>query len=90
MFLFHIAFSLGLIALAAGVLLFDSLKQHAGSAIGKILALLIIIFALISTVCTAYCGVDLWRQGYFKHLNMNTEHTAPMQDTSMKKAEAAE
>lgn len=85
MFLFHIAFSLGLIALAAGIKLFSSLKRHDGSFIGKFLAVLIVISALISTVCTAYCGIDLFRNGFMQHHKPNLQHVMPTDDNTMKK-----
>ena len=85
MFLFHIALSLGLIALSAGTGLFVWLKQHAGSGLAKTIAVLVVIISIISTLCTIYCGVTYGQQGYSQCHKMGMEHSMPMQNKSMTK-----
>jgi hypothetical protein len=87
MFLFHIALSLGLIALSAGMMA----KQYVSSGLGKMLAFLVIIVALVSTVCTVACGVMCWRHGDAQcHMGM-MKSMMPAQDAQdapvMKKSE---
>lgn|SRR3990167_2366929 len=69
MFMFHAAFSLGLIALTAGTALFIWSKQvdAAGSGLAKSIGTLVIIFAIGSTLCTIYYGVKYWQQGDFQN-----------------------
>lgn len=68
MFMFHVAFSLGLIALTAGTALFIWSKHvdAAGSGLAKVIGTLVIIFAIGSTLCTIYYGVKYWQQGDFQ------------------------
>jgi hypothetical protein len=71
MFMFHIAFSLGLIALTAGTILFIWSKKHkdvAGVGLAEAIGILVIIFAIGSTICTIYYGVKYWQQGSFQNL----------------------
>ncbi len=70
MFMFHAAFSLGLIALTAGTALFVWSKHidAAGSGLAKTIGALVIIFAISSTLCTIYYGVKYWQQGDFQSL----------------------
>ncbi|CAM3017721.1 MULTISPECIES: hypothetical protein [Legionella] len=66
MFQFHIAFSLGLIALSAGTVLFSWSKQQDSSGFAKTIGVLIIIFSITSTLCTVYYGIKYWQQGSFQ------------------------
>lgn len=70
MFMFHAAFSLGLIALTAGTALFVWSKHvdTAGSGLAKAIGTLVIIFAIGSTLCTIYYGIKYWQQGDFQSL----------------------
>src|SRR5665213_3473368 len=70
MFMFHVAFSLGLIALTAGTALFVWSKHvdAAGFGLAKAIGILVIIFAIGSTLCTIYYGVKYWQQGDFQSL----------------------
>ena len=69
MFLFHIAFALGLMAIASGFFLFGyAHKMESG--LGKLFGVLIVIFALLSTICTAYYQVMLWTGGVYQHMMM--------------------
>lgn len=66
MFLFHIALSLDLIALAAGAALISRTKQAEGccSTLAKIIGYIVAILALISLVCTIASGVRHWQHGW--------------------------
>ena len=69
MFMFHAALALGLIALTAGTALLAWSKRAdtAGSGFAKIIGILVIIFAIGSTLCTIYYGVKYWQQGDFQN-----------------------
>lgn len=84
MFMFHIAFSLGLIALTAGTTLYiwSSRNSGIGSGFAKLIGILVIIFSISSTLCTAYYGVKYWSQGYFES-PMAMHGMMQMQDKSM-------
>lgn len=82
MFQFHIAFSLGLIALSSGTALVAWSTQRGNSGLAKIIGILIILFSITSTLCTVYYGITYWQQGYFQS-PMSMQHTMPMQDKSM-------
>lgn len=68
MFLFHTAFSLGMIALTSGTALYAWSVRNQGPATGlaKFIGALVIIFSIISTLCTVYYGVKYWQAGYFQ------------------------
>lgn len=63
MYLFHIAFSIGLIALTAGCTLYISAARHEGKGTGfaKFIAILVILVSLIGSICVAYCGYKAMR-----------------------------
>jgi hypothetical protein len=66
MFAFHLAFLLGLIAFALGAMLLAKAKQvGTGMVLSKILAYLIMLFALLNIICTSYYGHKFWSAGYF-------------------------
>lgn len=66
MFLFHIALSLDLIAVAAGAALIVRTKQAEGccSKLAKVIGYIITIIALISLICTITSGVRHWQHGW--------------------------
>lgn len=64
MFNFHIAFSLGLIALALGVKILIKSKEHRNM-IATLIGYLIVIAALLNVVCNGYYAVQYWKDGYF-------------------------
>ena len=68
MFLFHAAYSLGLIALTAGTALYIWSARNSGAGVGlaKLIGVIVIIFAIGSTLCAAYFGIQYWTQGYFQ------------------------
>lgn len=84
MFLFHAAFSLGLISLTAGTALYAwaSCTEGAGTGLAKLIGIFVIIFSITSTLCTAYYGVIYWQKGYFQN-PMNMMHDMKMQDGTM-------
>lgn len=63
MFLFHISFALGLIALASGVFLYGSACKVEGACkcMGKMFGFVIIVLASICTICNIACGISMWR-----------------------------
>lgn len=65
MFIFHAAFALGLIALVSGAYLFCfASSREYESGFGKFIGIIVIVFAFIGLICTAYYGVKYWQQGY--------------------------
>lgn len=64
-FMFHIAFGILLIALVAGVALIFKAKKY-DSKLGKVLGVLIVLFALGHLACTSYFGMSYWKKGYFE------------------------
>ena len=78
---FHIAFSLGLIALSSGTALFIFSKHVSGSGLKfvKIIAFLVVILSIISLFCTASSGLRHWKHGY-QHCPMEMNKMMQMQD----------
>jgi hypothetical protein len=68
MFLFHVAFSLGMIALTCGTALYvwSARDRGTGTDFAKLIGILVIIFSITSILCTSYYGVMYWQDGYFK------------------------
>lgn len=67
MLISHISFSLGLIALVAGVSLYLwSVRAEAGPGIAfaKIIGIIVIILAILELICSAYSGL---RWNHYKH-----------------------
>lgn len=88
MFLFHAAYSLGMIALTAGTALYVWSARNSGAGVGlaKLIGILVIIFSIGSTLCTSYYGIKYWSQGYFQspmemHGMMNNKNNT-QQDTA--------
>lgn len=65
MFLYHIAFALGLIAISTGALLF-AYGSSKDVGLAKLLGLIVIILSILSTLCTGYYGMKSWQGGYFQ------------------------
>lgn len=66
MFLFHIALALNLLALTAGCALYmfsSSRCDCKGSCFAKVIAILVILFSILSSVCTLNAGLQAWQQG---------------------------
>jgi hypothetical protein len=65
MFMFHAALALGLIALtmATALCVWSKQPENIGTGFAKIIAIIVIILAAISTICTLYCGVKCWYLG---------------------------
>lgn len=84
MFMFHIAFSLGLIALSAGIALYVVCKKIPGSGLAKLVAFLIIIFSLLSTLCTSYYGFKYWQAGgHMQYMMMQMKEHNMMHEKEM-------
>ncbi|HEU5280485.1 MAG TPA: hypothetical protein VFU82_00680 [Gammaproteobacteria bacterium] len=63
MFMFHAAFALNLLALCAGCALFmfgASRCDCKGSCFAKLVAVIVIILAILSTACTINSGMKMW------------------------------
>lgn len=67
MFIFHIAISTGLIALAIGTSLYiwSQRQEGPGTGLARIFGFLIILLSITSMLCTSYYGVKYWHEGYF-------------------------
>lgn len=90
MFLFHVAYSLGMIAVSAGTALYVWSARNNGAGVGlaKLIGILVVIFSIVSTLCTSYYGVKYWQAGYFQspmevHGMMNNKNNT-QQDISKK------
>lgn len=90
MFLFHAAYSLGMIALTTGTALYIWSARNSGAGVGlaKLIGILVIIFSIGSTLCTVYYGIKYWSQGYFEnpigmHGLMQMQDKSMMSDTDM-------
>lgn len=68
MFLMHVAYVLGLLALTAGISLYVwSIRNGgAGTGLAKFFGILIIILSILDTICISYYGIKYWSQGYFE------------------------
>lgn len=65
MFQLHIAYSLALLVLAAGlVLIYFGMKQT--SRLLKISGILLTVLTVGNIVCMTYYGVRYWKDGYFR------------------------
>lgn len=69
MFLFHIAYALGLIALAVGIIMIAWSLRNEGKGVGlvKIFGYIISIIAIIAMLCTTYYGILYWSKGNFSN-----------------------
>ena len=67
MFCFHIAFSVGLIALAssAAILIWAKVHENVGTGLAKSIGYLVVLFSVLNIACTSYCAFKYWQQGYF-------------------------
>lgn len=68
MFLFHAAFSLGMIALTVGTALYiwSSRNEGKGTGLAKIIGLLVIILSIISSICASYYAIKYQSAGFFQ------------------------
>ncbi|MHB1222403.1 MAG: hypothetical protein ACYC0J_10445 [Gammaproteobacteria bacterium] len=65
MFMFHVALSLCLIALTAGSALyvFSARCEGRGTCFANLVAIVVIVLSIITSLCTMYYGVKAWQQG---------------------------
>lgn len=66
MFLFHAALALNLLALTAGCALYmfsSSRCDTKGACFAKMIAILVILFSILSSICTLNAGLQAWQQG---------------------------
>lgn len=64
MFLFHIGFSLELIALTVGTALYVWGKRNngAGTGLAKLIGFLVLLLSLIAVICTIYFNFKIWQE----------------------------
>lgn len=90
MFIFHIAFSLSLIALTLGMALHAWAGRN-GMGFAQFIGFLVVVFALISTVCTGYYGYLAFKQGPMMPMMGNMQQMRQqMIDQNMKNVNAPE
>ena len=88
MFMFHVALSLCLIALTAGSALyvFSARCEGKGTCFANLIAIIVIVLSIISSLCTMYYGVRAWQQGdqcpMCRNM-MHDMHDMKMQNKSM-------
>lgn len=70
MFIFHMAFSIALIALASGVFLYLWSDEN-DSGLGKVFGVLITIMALLNVACNLYYGIKPMHPPMQNHPQMN-------------------
>lgn len=63
--MYHVALALSLIALTGGSALYLYAKscEGKGTCFAALIAIIVIILSLVSTVCTIYFGVQMWKMG---------------------------
>lgn len=83
MFMFHAALALNLLALCAGSALFLFAASHCdckGSCFAKIVAVIVLILAILSTVCTVNSGRMMWNNMQEGKGMMMSDNNCPMCD----------
>lgn len=84
MFLFHAAFSLGLIALTGGVALYSwSCKEGKGTCLAKFFGVLVMILSIIGLLCTAYSAVKFRNEIKIMSADMMTTDGKTMSSDTM-------
>lgn len=81
MYIFHIAFGVGLIALIMGLNMCCTKGSCEGGKCGKFFGFIIVIVALISVVCTGWTGINHMMEGKMK----GPMHMMQMDGDMMKK-----
>ncbi|HBD7309442.1 TPA: hypothetical protein KKX07_000083 [Legionella pneumophila] len=83
-FLFHVAQMLSLIAIALGIVLIAWALRNEGRGISlaKVFGYLVVIFAILGMICSAYYATVYWYKGYIQTpagMSMLMQHQIPMQ-----------
>jgi len=67
MFMFHTAYALYLLSLAAGLGLFIWSSRNVGKGVGiaKFFSVIIMLLSILGIACTGYFGTKYWQEGYF-------------------------
>ncbi|AOU04111.1 TPA: hypothetical protein ACGG3U_001263 [Legionella pneumophila] len=86
-FLFHVAQMLSLIAIAFGIILvvWASHNEGRGIPLAKVFGWLIVLFAILGMICSAYYATVYWHKGYIQTpagMSMLIQHQIPMQKQS--------
>ncbi len=92
MFLFHIALALNLLALTAGCALYmfsSSRCDCKGACFAKMVAILVILFSIVSTVCTINAGLQAWQGRTCTEAAATTDPQNSATTTPAEKAPAA-
>lgn len=68
MFIFHVAITVGLVALSLGtsLLIWGLRNEGAGIQLAKVIGSLVAIFAVLSMLCSAYYVTKYWHEGFFE------------------------
>src|SRR3569833_478941 len=71
MFIFHTAITLGFIALSFGTLLIVWAARNEGKGISFAngVGIIVVIFAVLSMLCSTYYVFKYWHKGYFETLS---------------------
>ncbi len=92
MFIMHISalFALSVLLASTGLLIWSIRNKGAGSALGKFIGSLVLIFSLLSMLCIGYYGIKYWRQGNFEtptdmSMGMSNDMTQKMMSIMMEK-----
>lgn len=83
MFMFHAALALNLLALCAGSALFifaASRCECKGSCFAKIIAVIVLVLAILSTICTINSGRMMWNNMQDGKPAMMGDNNCPMCD----------
>jgi hypothetical protein len=85
MFLFHIALALCLMGLVSGCALYVYACNcgNKGTCFAKLMAVIVILLSIASTLCTMYYGKKLWEQDSNGQCTMCTMHDMQMQEKPM-------
>lgn len=67
MFVMHLAFFVGMIALMSGLSMFiwGLRSEGSGKELAKFVGLIIVILVFIDFACVGYYALNYWREGYF-------------------------
>lgn len=92
MFMFHIALALNLLVLVAGSALFlfaASRCDCKGSCFAKLVAIIAILFSILSIACTMNSGMKIWQDMKADGKVTTTEMSTMMADPAAPNAEKA-
>lgn len=76
MFIMHLSFSIGLIALmgALSMFIWGLRTEGPGKELAKFFGILITVFIIIDFICIGYYALNYWREGYFENPTTMMSH----------------